>query len=356
MKILFIVPHPFDTAPSQRLKFEQYFDYFKEQGIEIEFSPFISPGFRKILYERGHVVKKVFYTICGYLRRIKDIFKARKCDLIYIHLWATPFGPPIFEYIFHGMKKPIIYDIDDMIYLPHSSKVNKFVQFLKFPQKVPRVMSLSDHIIVVTKHLKQFAESFNSKVTYIPPTINTDTYFIKDRDDNKKVCIGWTGSHSSSVCLELLAGVLRKIHQKYDINIKVIGDRNFRVDGVDIEAKDWSSKTEVEDIQGIDIGLYPLPINEWIMGKGGLKPVQYMGMGIPVVCTKIGAVLDFVVDGENGFLADNDEEWIDKISRLIEDAQLRKRVGLNGRKTVEEKFSVKVNAPKYLEIIKKVYK
>ena len=353
MKILFIVPYPLNTAPSQRLKFEQYFDYFKKNGIEIEFSSFISHEFRKILYERGFISKKILYTILGYLKRIRDIFKATKSDIIYIHLWTTPFGPPIFEYIFHKMNKPIIYDIDDIVYLPHSSKANRFVQFLKFPQKIPKIISLSSHVIVVTRYLEQFAKRFNENVTHIPPTIDMDKCFAKEKNVNKKISIGWTGSHSSSVYLLLLEGVLRKIKEMHDIRIKVIGDKDFAIKGLDLEAKDWSSSTEVEDIQDINIGLYPLPNNEWVMGKGGLKALQYMGMGIPVVCTRIGAVLDFIQDGVNGFLADSEEEWVKKISMLIENFELMKRIGEAGRKTVEERFSVKVNAPKYLEIIKK---
>ena len=101
----------------------------------------------------------------------------------------------------------------------------------------------------------------------------------------------------------------------------------------------------------IDIGLYPLPNTEWVLGKGGLKALQYMGLGIPVVCSDVGACKEFIRNNVNGFLVDSPEEWIDKISLLIESADLRKRIGLAGRKTVEDGFSVKANAPKFLKII-----
>lgn len=353
MKILFIVPYPFNTAPSQRLKFEQYFDYFRQNGIEIEFSSFVTKEFRNILYKRGFYLKKILYTFLGYLIRIKDVFIARKFDIIYLHLEAAPFGPPLFECIFFWiLRKPIIYDVDDMIYFPHASKNNRFIKFLKFNKKIPAIMKMSSHIIVVTEYLKLFSEKFNKNVTLIPPTIDTKRYFFKDNYINRKICIGWSGSHSTSVYLLLLENVLKKISQKYDIRIKVIGDRNLKLSGLNIEAKDWSSETEIKDIQDIDIGLYPLPKNEWIMGKGGLKALQYMGMGIPAVCTRIGAVLTFIQDDMNGCLADSEEEWIEKISKLIENPELRKNIGLAGRKVVEERYSVKKNAPKYAEILK----
>ncbi|MDD5617696.1 MAG: glycosyltransferase family 4 protein [Candidatus Omnitrophica bacterium] len=355
MKVLFIVPYPLDTTPSQRLKFEQYFEYFRQNGITIGFSSFVSPAFRKILYKKGYTFKKVIYTVCGYFRRISDIFKAGYYDIIYLHLEAAPFGPPIFEYMFYILGKPIIYDIDDIIYIPHVSDANKLIKFLKDPKKIHTIMRLSKHIIVVTDYLGRFAEKFNKNITYIPPTIDTDKYSVANKNNDKKICVGWTGSHSTSKYLYLLEEVLKNISQSYDIRLKVIGDTNFKISGLNIEVKDWSSLTEVGDIQDIDIGLYPLPKNEWVMGKGGLKALQYMGMGIPVVCTRVGAVLNFIQDGVNGFLADSDQEWIEKISRLIKNADLRKRIGLAARKTVEEKFSVKANAPNFLQVLQKVY-
>lgn len=354
MRVLFIVPYPPDTAPSQRLKFEQYLDYFRKNGITVELSSFMTPEFRKIIYKRGHFFKKVFFTILGYLRRFRDVFRAKDFDIIYLHLEAAPFGPPIFEYIFYKMKKPVIYDIDDVVYLPHSSRANPLARFLRSYGKIRRIMRMSAHIIVVTRYLEEFSRKYNRNVTYISPTINTEKYFVKDKDPNNKVCIGWTGSHSTSEYLLLIENVLRRISQNYDVRIKVIGDGGFKIDGLRIEAKAWSLKEEVSDIQDIDIGLYPLPKNEWIMGKGGLKPLQYMGMGIPPVCSRIGAVLDFIQDGVNGFLADSEDEWVEKISRLIEDFDLRRKIGLAARKTVEGDFSIAVNAPEYLKIIKGV--
>jgi len=64
---------------------------------------------------------------------------------------------------------------------------------------------------------------------------------------------------------------------------------------------------------------------------------------------------EIVKDGINGFLASSKKEWVEKLSLLIDNPALRKRMGLAGRQTVEGKFSVKANAPKYLDIINKVY-
>ena len=94
----------------------------------------------------------------------------------------------------------------------------------------------------------------------------------------------------------------------------------------------------------------PLPNDEWSKGKCGLKGLQYMGMAIPTVMSPVGVNTDIIDDGENGFLADSEDEWVDKLSQLIEDKMLRTRIGISGRKTVVDNYSVEANKHKYLEL------
>ncbi|MBK7963899.1 MAG: glycosyltransferase [Bacteroidetes bacterium] len=96
----------------------------------------------------------------------------------------------------------------------------------------------------------------------------------------------------------------------------------------------------------------PLPDDEWAKGKCGLKGLQYMAMSIATVMSPVGVNTEIIQDGENGMLATETVEWVDKISRLIEDQGLRQKCGFNGRKTVEEKYSVKALQPIYLNYFK----
>src|SRR5689334_6023008 len=97
-KILFLVPYPFDKAPSQRLKFEQYYRYFEEDGFVITKKPFITDAFWKIIYKKGFRFQKILFTLSGYFRRFLLLFTLRRYDVVYIHLWVTPLGPPFFEW------------------------------------------------------------------------------------------------------------------------------------------------------------------------------------------------------------------------------------------------------------------
>ena len=110
--------------------------------------------------------------------------------------------------------------------------------------------------------------------------------------------------------------------------------------------------SEIDDLAGIDIGIMPLPDDEWARGKCGLKGLQYMALEIPCVMSSVGVNSEIVSDGINGFLAESDEEWVMKISGLIENRDLRTKVGAEARKTVVEKYSVLSQKEKYLACLK----
>ncbi|MBI4620224.1 MAG: glycosyltransferase family 4 protein [Desulfobacterales bacterium] len=291
-----------------------------------------------------------------YIARLKEIFRARNFDVIYVHLELAPIGPPLLEYLLSKTHRPIVYDIDDLVFLPHASMANRFMKSFRSRSRIDFLLKTSSHVIVCTEHLKKYALQYNDRVTNISSTINTVTYFVNNPYTNQKqVCIGWSGSHSTSLYLHLLDKVLLEIQEKYNIRIKVIGDVGFSIPGVDIDAQEWCLQTEVKDLQELDIGVYPLSDEEWVLGKSGLKALQYMALGIPTVAQSIGANSEIIKDGVNGFLANSEKEWLKKISLLIESPELRKKIGLAGRKTVEEKYSVEVNASRYLEVLHSVY-
>jgi glycosyltransferase involved in cell wall biosynthesis len=108
-------------------------------------------------------------------------------------------------------------------------------------------------------------------------------------------------------------------------------------------------------LQQMDIGLYPLPLDEeWVYGKSGLKALQYMALGLPVVATAIGANFRVIEEGKSGFLVTTPEEWLARLKLLIHNPGLRKELGQKARERVEKYYSIKANEPVYLEIINKV--
>ena len=103
---------------------------------------------------------------------------------------------------------------------------------------------------------------------------------------------------------------------------------------------EWKQSSEIEDLSQIDIGIMPLPDNEWAKGKCGFKGLQYMALEIPTIMSPVGVNTEIIQDRKNGFLASNKNEWISKLSALIESKELRESLGKNGRKTIEKKYSI----------------
>jgi glycosyltransferase involved in cell wall biosynthesis len=113
----------------------------------------------------------------------------------------------------------------------------------------------------------------------------------------------------------------------------------------------WRLDTEVEDLRAFDVGLMPLSDDEWSRGKCGLKALQYMALGIPAVVSPVGVNTTIVRDGVNGFYASTEEEWIDRIALLLEDEPLRRSLGEEARRTVEESYSARAHVPRVARIL-----
>lgn len=354
MNILFIVPYP-KEGPSNRFRVEQYLPYLSRDGYQYCLRPFWNSKAYQILYKKGHYFKKILYLFLGIFNRFIDISSIFKYDAVFIHREACPFGPPFFEWLIYRFNKPIIFDFDDAIFLQNFNPANSIYRFLKFPSKTKKIIKMSKKVIVANKFLEEFASEFNPCVHIIPTPIDTEKFTIAKRD-SKEITIGWIGSPTTAPYLNLVFNAMQELSKKYDFILKTVGTGSpFSIPGVKIDNYDWDLEREIHDFQCIDIGIYPLPDTLWVRGKAAFKAIQYMAVGVPVVASPVGMTKDLIQDGINGFLAGSEEEWIEKISRLIEDSDLRRKIGLSGRKTVEERFSVDVNAPKFLKILESLY-
>lgn len=355
-KAVFIVPYPTE-GPSTRYRVEQFIPHFEKNGIKCSMRPFMSKGFYEILYKNGRLAEKIFYFAAGAARRLRDVFAALKYDIIFIHLEAFPLGPPLIEYFWAFMGKVIVYDLDDAIYMKDKISPNRALRFFKCSFKVRHIIRLSRHVIVCNQHLKDYARQFTAdeNIDVIHTAVDTEKFIPRPRPVNGRLVLGWIGSNTTSGYICQIEGVLGLLAGKYDFLLKIVGaGRDIEIPGVQIENARWSLDKDVENFQSLNIGIYPLPENEWARGKTGFKAIQYMAAGVPCVASNVGSNRDIIEDGKNGFLAANDEQWVEKLSLLIEDSGLRQKIAAAGRKTAEERFSVAANFQKYLEIFKQI--
>ncbi len=355
IRMLVLAPYPVGFAPSQRLKYEQYYSAFEKAGYEVTTKSFVGIRFWRVLYRKGFLLHKLWFTFLGYLRRSWHMLSIPRYDLVYVHLWVTPLGLPVFEWWTRMMSKKIVYDIDDLIFLGHASAANKWSFHLKGRRKAIYLMKVSDHVITCTPLLDEFARKYNKHTTDISSTVDSDTYTPRsDYSFGDVPVLGWSGSHSTSRFLNMLADTLRELNMIHPFRLLVIGDAKFKMDGVDVEAITWNERTEVKDLSRIDIGLYPLPDERWVLGKSGLKAHQYMALGIPVVASAKGANFRIIENETNGFLIRDIKDWKEVLLRLLKDKALRERIGRSGRMSMVDRFSVRANISGYLEVLDRV--
>lgn len=356
-KLLVLCPYPEGVAPSQRLKFEQYYEFFREMGYAVTVCPFMDHGLWVIAYSKGKTLWKVLLTLRCYLRRLFDLLRVPFYDTTYVHLWVTPFGPAFFERVVRWLSRRMIYDIDDLIYLKEqqTSSKNRIAGLLKSASKPLYLMRVADHVITCTPYLDEFVRRWNCNTTDISSTINTDVYLPKiDYRIGGRFVIGWSGSHSTSRMLHLLDDVFIELARQCDFKLIVMGAEDFTLPGVECEVVPWAAEHEVAVLKRFDIGVYPLPDEEWVLGKSGLKALQYMALGIPTVATGIGTIFRIITDGENGFLASSKEEWKLALRELMTDQSLRERIGRSAAATVRERYSVSSTRDTYAAILSEV--
>lgn len=354
MKVLYITPVPYEGAGS-RYRIYQYLGYLSEKGIGYSVSPFLFSAFFKIVYKKGMVLRKTLFFILGFFRRLFDLVRAFNYDVIVIYRESFPFGPPFFEYILHLFKKKIIFDFDDAIFLPNVSDANRMIRRLRRFNNVKDIIQMSSAVFAVNKYLIDYTLNFTPRVYFVPTVIDTDRLVPPVNRDTEKIIIGWVGTFSTQNYIFGLREVFKTLLGNYpQVEIRIIGAQKdfLRMQG--IVYKDWSLEEEVINIQRFSIGIMPLPDNDWVRGKGGFKTLQYMACGVTAVVSNVGTNKDLIKDRVNGFLVDTTKDWLERLSFLIENPDLCKKIGLEGRKFVEEEYSLKKYGPEYTNHIIRV--
>ncbi len=356
INVLLICPYPIGGAPSQRFRFEQYISYLDDNGFKITPKPFIDQKTWDLLYKPGLFVQKTIGMIKSFIKRFGLLFSIKKYDFVFMHREAMQFGPPIFEYILcKVLKKKVLYDFDDAIWLKNHSDSNALLSFTKWYSKVNNICGWVEEIQCGNAYLATYAKQFNSKVTIIPTTIDTIKKHNQLIDfERETITIGWTGSHSTMHYLDFIVPIIKELEKKYVIDFLVISDRNPNYELNSLVYCPWNKESEIDDLAKIDIGIMPLKNNQWAEGKCAFKGLQYMSLGISTVMSPVGMNNQLIQHGENGFLADTKQEWILNLTKLIEDKQLRKKIGLAGHQTIQNHYSVEALKPIYLELFTKM--
>jgi glycosyltransferase involved in cell wall biosynthesis len=352
VRVLAWVPQEFDTSPGQRYRIEQWAPLLAREGIEITYAPFADAELGALLKKPGRLVAKAAGVTRSLAARVASAWRASEFDAAYVFREGALLGPAVAERILASTGVPYVYDFDDAVWVRYVSPANSYLSYLRFPGKTATLCRRAQHVIAGNAYLRDYALRYNPQVTVIPTTIDTETYSPPPAQAPHRPVIGWTGSYSTEQYLALVRPALERLRARYDFKMVVVGGGGFTVPGVEVEHRPWRSASEVADLSDFDVGIMPLPDAEWERGKCGLKALQYMALGVPVVVSPVGCNTQIVEHGRNGFLAASDTQWEELLGRLLEDAALRRRLGDAGRRTVEGSYSAAIQAPRVAAIFK----
>jgi glycosyltransferase involved in cell wall biosynthesis len=227
--------------------------------------------------------------------------------------------------------KSVIYDFDDAImYSGRDSRI----RLCRFHRSV----TLARLVLAGNDYLAEHARRCNGNVQILPTGLDLRSYRVEARrNDDGLVRLVWIGGRSTLKYLEEMRPVLDRLGERFrHVVLRIICNDFLDLRSMKVEKRDWSSDTEATDLITGDIGLAPLPDDRFTRGKCGFKVLQYQAAGLPVVASPVGVNAHYVQDGVTGFLARDAEQWVGRLSGLIENPELRTTLGRCGRREVEQ--------------------
>ncbi len=352
--VMVVCTYPFDTAPGQRFRFEQYLSILKDNGIQLTMFPFWDDRSYKILYGSGNSVRKAIGLVKGFARRAAQITKLRQFDYVLLFREATPIGPPWFETLLFKLNTNVIYDFDDAIFIQMPSLVgSRVVDALKWNSKVAYLTRKAYRVSVCNPFLARWASQYNASTLVLPTTVGPE-YFThrKQHSMQERPVIGWSGSHSTIAYLETVRPVLKQLQEHYDFELVVICNRDPGFpDMRHYRFVPWNSATEVKDLLQLNVGLMPVAEEAFARGKVGLKAIQYSALGIIPVVSGWGSGPEVVVDGTTGYVVHGSESaWYEVLAHVLDQRARWNEIGARAGEYVRTRYSVEAQAPRYVEL------
>ena len=259
-------------------------------------------------------------------------------------------------HIVRRASRVLLYDFDDAVFL-RDSYATKGLHSRRRLRRFMATIQAADAVIAGNAFLAEqaVAAARQPRVRVIPTCVDPDRYPLAQHTRSPgNAELVWVGSSSTLRGLETIRPLLEQLgHELPGLRLKLVCDRFLHLQQLPVHECLWSETTEAADIAAADIGISWLPDDLWSQGKCGLKVLQYMAAGLPVVANSVGVQKEMVRHGETGFLAETPGQWVEAVGRLARDPELRRRMGGAARRRVEADYSVAVGAAKWLELLER---
>lgn len=287
----------------------------------------------------------------GPITRPRQLQVARRFDTVLLQRKLLNIG----EFrILRRASRRLIFDLDDAVFLRdsfHPKGITSPVRFARFARIVRNV----DAVIAGNDFLAARAvmAGASPEVVYrIPTCVEPGRYPARSLDRTGQLRLVWIGSSSTLRGLEERFDLWDRIGREVPgVTMRVICDRKPDFGALNVEFVRWSEATEGEALAGCDVGIAWTPDDLWSRGKCGLKVLQYLAASLPVVANPVGVHGEMIAHGRSGMLADSDDRWIDAVSRLADDQDLRERMGREARRIVERDYAVDQWASGFVEVV-----
>ena len=346
-QILVLLPYKYDTAPGQRYRWEQWIPILEARGLVARRLHFETDSISIARAANRGLAAVVLSTWRYFTYMIELLSELRKASLVVVHRNAAPAGPPLVEALLFARGTRVVYDFDDAIYMPPSGETRFFRRLFRCDWRVAYICGRARHVGVGNSELASFARSVRSASVGVWPSSIDCERSGPSLTPNRRLTIGWTGSSSTSRYLPIVLPALRELQENYDFDVLIVGTTvDLQSWGIRGRCAPWTPESEVPLLQQMSIGLMPLEDTPWERGKCSLKALAYQSAGIPAVVSDVGMNREAVIDGVTGFLVPAGGDWRAPLISLIEDPELRCRMGAAGRRHVEERYSATVVAAK----------
>ena len=247
----------------------------------------------------------------------------------------------------------LFFDFDDSVFLRDSFDP-RGMHNARSLRRFGAICRAADVVIAGNEFLAEEAiRQGATAVRVIPTCVDPSLYPLAHHERcGQGVRLGWIGSASTLQALKRMAPLLEHMGRNCNgLRLRIICDSFFRLTHMPTEEVHWSSHSEGPDLASADIGIAWLPDDDWSRGKCGLKVLQYMAAGLPVIANPVGVQSTMVRHGETGFLASSSEEWVQAVGILANDPELRRRMGAAGRRRLESHYTVAAAADLWCEVL-----
>jgi glycosyltransferase involved in cell wall biosynthesis len=357
-RLLFLTPNPIESA-SERYRIFQFLPHLERAGFRCTVWPFANRSLHRAI-QQERLLPKLALTPLGYLQRAAKLPLVSRFDAVIVHRGIFPFPWPALEKHVVRNSARVVFDFDDAIHIGHqdfNGAAYPWIYKLKYGPGVNELLRHSTHVIAGNQSLADHARQFNSQVSVIPTVIDADQYSYRvPRNSEGPITIGWVGSRSTSPYLLAIEPALRKLSTLHPgrVRFRLFGHVDRKLDLPNFESLPFSLASEIDDLRTIDIGLMPMPDNQWTRGKCAFKAIQYMALGIPTVASPVGMTTELIDHGTDGFLARTSDEWLESLDRLVSALELRRKLAEAGRQTVLTRYSLQAWSPRLIDLIESI--